>query len=62
MNWIRIAEFFQGRGPIKLKNRYYCHIRKKGLYEKLLGKDENSHKGVSLEREVTKEVDEGREE
>mmetsp|Transcript_11191 Transcript_11191/g.9570 ORF Transcript_11191/g.9570 Transcript_11191/m.9570 type:complete len:100 (+) Transcript_11191:843-1142(+) len=33
--------------PIKLKNRYYSHIRKKGLYDKLL--KEASSQGYSFD-------------
>lgn len=35
MKWMKIAEFFQNRGPIKLKNRYYGHIIRKNLLDSL---------------------------
>lgn len=35
MKWMKIAEFFENRGPIKLKNRYYGHIVRKNLLESL---------------------------
>lgn len=33
MNWIKIAEIFGNRGAIKLKNRFYCHLKKKNLLD-----------------------------
>jgi len=35
MNWIKIADMFGNRGAIKLKNRYYCYIKKKNLLDGL---------------------------
>lgn len=47
MNWMKIAEFFDNRGAIKLKNRYYGHIKRKNLLESL--KEESSRvKGLGL--------------
>jgi len=36
LDWIKIAEDMNFSDPIKLKNRYYLHIKKKNKFEELL--------------------------
>jgi len=35
-DWQQISTYFTGRNAVMLKNRYYAHIRKRGLYDTLL--------------------------
>eukprot|EP00330_Aristerostoma_sp_ATCC50986_P002516 CAMPEP_0114592744 /NCGR_PEP_ID=MMETSP0125-20121206/14492_1 /TAXON_ID=485358 ORGANISM="Aristerostoma sp., Strain ATCC 50986" /NCGR_SAMPLE_ID=MMETSP0125 /ASSEMBLY_ACC=CAM_ASM_000245 /LENGTH=258 /DNA_ID=CAMNT_0001791537 /DNA_START=296 /DNA_END=1072 /DNA_ORIENTATION=+ len=36
LEWVRIAEELEFSDPIKLKNRYYLHYKKKSLWDQLL--------------------------
>jgi hypothetical protein len=46
-DWNKIASLFESRTSIMLKNRYYSHIKKRNLLNKLL--DENNHEDVIAE-------------
>jgi len=43
-NWIKIAEIFGNRGAIKLKNRFYCYLKKKNLVDGLKAEIEERKK------------------
>ena len=50
LDWDRISTHFDNRSSIMIKNRYYSHIKKKGLYEALAQKlDELEKAGIDVE-------------
>ena len=53
MNWVKIAGSFSNRSPLMIKNRYYSHIKKKGLFDKL--KEELEGKGETKVEGILKE-------
>lgn len=52
-SWTHIAHQFKDRTPVMIKNRYYSHIRRKGLLQDLVseaqGKTLNSEEGIEDE-------------
>jgi len=51
-NWQKIAENFNNRNPIMLKNRYYSYIFKKGLIETLIRENENFEQTIQHESQL----------
>jgi len=44
LDWTKIACHFTGRTPVMLKNRYYSHIKKRNLFDKLLAEVDDLEK------------------
>lgn len=51
-NWQKIAENFNNRNPIMLKNRYYSYIFKKGLIETLIRENENFEQKIQEDSQI----------
>lgn len=52
-SWTAIAEYFPDRTPVMIKNRYYSHIRRKGLLPDLVSE---AHGSRVIEQEAVDET------